>query len=194
MDHRRLQIMLESWKAPGLPRLNTAHQGKKSDGNSKYIPISSINYGYLPMNLDSPKVLWVDLSSPAPSDLLVGTTARLHVSPGTGIQTTLSKNNPQNSLFQVDDIVGSRVILIPYKGSTWLPTVHESCSDPFGWGYDMKNVNVSPSMHNVKYGYGAPVSSLEYFPIYYSSRATRYDAHREEEDWYLGRKWTPGWV
>lgn len=193
MDHRRLQIMLESRNAPGLPRLSKPRGNAKSHGNSRYLEVSSINYGYLPMNLDSPKVFWIDLTSPAPPDLLVGTPARLHISPGTGIQTTLSKNNPDNSLFEVDDIVGSRVILNPYKNSAWLPTVHESCSDPFGWGYDMKRTNVSPSMHNVKYGYGVPIASLEYTPVYYSERATRYDAHREEEDWYLGRRWTPGW-
>ena len=53
---------------------------------------------------------------------------------------------------------------IPYKGSGWLPTDHQPTSNPFGWGYDAETVDVSPSMHGVKYGFGAPVASLEYYP------------------------------
>jgi len=195
----RFAISQQSLRAPGLPHYPRASakcaatiQGK---GASKMLEITSINYDTLPMMLDSPKMLWVDLRSPAPLDLEVGNPVKLHLDPGCGIQTTFSKDNPWNSVFQVADIVGSRVVLSPYKGSTWLPTVHEACdSGSFGWGYDMNRINVRPLMQYPKYGYGASTSFLEYTPQYYSSRTTQLEAAQVEEDYYRGRRSIPGWL
>ena len=142
------------------------------DGKSvSYLKVSSINYDYIPMALESPKVLWLDLVDPAPRELLVGTPVRLHITPGRGLRTQISEKNLLNSVFQVEEIIGSRVVLVPYKGSAWVPTDH-SCN-PEGYGYDMRATDVSPSMHNVKYGYGVPVSLLEYTPVRYTARATQ---------------------
>jgi len=145
------------------------------------------------MSLDSPKTFWVDLVSPAPHDLLVGSPMRLHITPNRGIQTSVSPASPDNSVFEVTDIIGSRVILSPYKGSAWLPTVHSSCDNPMGWGYDMRMTNVGTDMHNTKYGYGSPVSYLEYHPVYYSERATQLQATQIQEDFYRGSRALPGW-
>ncbi len=190
--NRMFRTIDESWRAPGLPYPPQKQRGL-STGDSKFLAVSSINYDFLPMNLDSPKMLWVDLPNPAPEDLLVGTPAKLHITPGVGIQTNISVDNLKNSVFEVDDVIGSRVVLSPYKGSAWLPTNHAPCDSPFGWGYDTEWTNVSTSMHNNKYGYGTPVSFLEYQPVYYSHRATKLDAARIEEDWYRGTHKIPGW-
>ena len=138
-------------------------------------------------------MLWVDLPGPAPEDLMIGSPVKLHLGPNARIQTTLSKLNPYNSVFQVDDIVGSRIILNPYKGSVWLPTVHESCDSPFGWGYDMNRVNVSTSMHNDKYGYGVPISVLEYHPHRPSYEERLKNAREITEEYYWGSQYIPGW-
>lgn len=193
MDDFRRRIQRESSRAPGLPYppLQSHLPGRTS--STRYLQVSSVNYDYLPMCLDSPKVFWVDLIRPAPDDLLVGTPVRLHITPDRGIQTEMSRNSPRNSVFEVTDIVGSRVILSPYRGSAWLPTVHSSCDNPMGWGYNMRITNVSPSIHSTKYGYGAPVSYLEYNPIYASPRATNLEAAQMQEDFYRSTRFIPGW-
>ncbi len=187
----KLRTIRESTNAPGLPYF-PRHETYNS-GDSRLIEVVSVNYDYLPMNLESPKMFWIDLRFPAPEDLLVGSSVRLHMKPYQGIQTTLDVNSKYNSVFQVDDIVGSRIILSPYKGSAWLPTVHESCDNPFGWGYDMTQIDVKTSRHESKYGYGTSMTYLEYYPQFYSSRATRLEASRVEEDYYRGTKNVPGW-
>ena len=193
MSRRMYQIFEESFRAPGLPYPSPRQSRITATGTTHYLPVVSINYDYLPMALESPKTFWVDLISPAPYDLLIGTPVKLHITPNRGIRTSLNSTSPWNSIFEITDIIGSRVILSPYRGSAWLPTVHSSCDNPFGWGYDMKMANVSTNMHNVKYGYGSPVSYLEYHPVYYSSRATQLQATQMEEDFYRGSRFTPGW-
>lgn len=189
---RRVNTSIESLRAPGLP-VFSRDMKELLKVPSRYLKVSSVNYDYLPMSIDSPKTLWIDLVSPAPNNLLTGTPVKLHLSPGKGIQTTYSKFSKENSLFEVTDIIGSRIILSPYKGSTWLPTVHSSCSYPLDWGYDMRRTNVSTSMRNNKYGYGVPISLLEYKPVYYSTRATQLEAARVLEDYYRGSRHLPGW-
>ncbi len=145
---------------PGLPKYIPEHPQP-----TKVVPVLSVNYDYMPMLLESPKTLWIDLLKPAPFDLVVGKSVKLW----------MSVNGPSYFL-NVLDIVGSRIILAPhdpsrglagcknltacFKGSL-LPTVHNS----FGWGYDMNQVNRGAWMHNEKYGYGSPVSFLEYAPM-----------------------------
>lgn len=186
------EISRQSERAPGLP-YPPIGLGTRLPGTTHYLEVSSINYDYLPTALDSPKTLWVDLTCPPPGDMMVGTSARFHMTPNQGIQTQMSSRDPRNSWFEISDIIGSRVILSPYRGSTWLPTVHSSCDNPMGWGYGTRMTNVSTSMHNNKYGYGAPISYLEYHPIYYSNRATQLEAVQLEEDFYRGSKYSPGW-
>ena len=179
--------------APGLPfpPLKPFHSRGRE---SRIIPVLSINYDFIPLRLESPKVMWVDLKYPAPDDMLVGTPVKLHLSPRDRIQTTFSPYDPDNSVFQVDDVIGSRVLLAPYKGSTWLPTQHEPCNSPMGWGYNMKRTNVNTGMQGqVKYGYGVPISYLEYKPVYASRRATGLETELMEEDWYRGTGPVLGW-
>lgn len=155
---------------PGLPKIGNTPQKYPFNNSSKtkFIPVLSYNYDYLPMNLESPKVFWLDLFGPPPSDFEVGKPVRLLLDPSTGINTF--PGTTWNSVFYVDDIVGSRIILMPYQKSNWLPTIHQSVLNPFGWGYSSETVNVSPSMHGTKYGFGAPVASLEYYPSNYCIR------------------------
>ena len=123
----------------------------------KFLAISSINYGYVPSTLESPKTLYVTLNSPPPSDFRVGSTVRIQLHPGIGLNT----NNPGlNSVFTADDIIGKNVTLLPLSQS-WSPDL----GDPYqSWGYDMRRINVRPPQHNPEYGFGAPVSFLEYYP------------------------------
>jgi hypothetical protein len=162
-------IFSESKKAPGLPYLTTDLQRKYPfrGGGTKFIPVLSYNYDYLPMNLESPKVFWVDLPAQAPADFQVGRPVKLLLNAVEGIQTVSNPNSAWNSVFWVDDIVGSRVILSPFRGTGWLPTIHQPKTNPFGWGYSAETANVSFAMHSTpKYGFGAPVASLEYYPWY----------------------------
>jgi len=163
---QRRPITIESLNAPGLPYPPNPPLLSNTRPKTKITPLLSINYDYLPMSLESPKNLWVDLMFSPPSDMVVGTLSILHIAPQRGIQNAGGLNLPQSS-FEISDIIGSRLVLSPYKGSSWLPTVHSACDTPFGWGYNMNVTNVSPSMHSTKYGYGAPIAYLEYFPSYY---------------------------
>lgn len=168
-----MDYFLQTTRAPGLPIITSKLIEKypfSDTSKLKYIPVSSYNYDYLPMNLESPKVFWVDINGQAPYDFQVGVPVKLLLNAKQGIKT-LPDNSvvPQtwNSVFYVDDIVGSRIILSPYKGTKWLPTIHQPLTNPFGWGYSSETVNVSPSMHGVKYGFGAPVASIAYYPANY---------------------------
>jgi hypothetical protein len=107
----------------------------------KFLGIMSINYGYVPSTLESPKILYVTLNSPPPSDLRVGSTVRIQLRPGFGINT----NNPGlNSVFTVDDIIGKYVTLLPLS-QDW----YSDLGNPYqSWGYDMRQTNVRPPQHN----------------------------------------------
>lgn len=183
------QIASFTLRAPGLPSYPTSDCTQDKPRKGRLIEIVSLNYDNLPMELEAPKTFWVDLKSPPPKDLMVGNPVKLHLAPNCGLSTTFSPDSVWNSVFSVADIIGSRVILNPYKGSTWIPTLHNSC----GWGYDMNRVNVRPAMQYSKYGYGSTISFLEYQPQYYSSRATQLEAVQLEEDYYRGRRHIPGW-
>ncbi len=151
--------------APGLP--NMPQIAKHQDSDVHFLPFVSINYDYIPDALETPKVLWVQLARPAPKNLRVGSWVRLHMTPWKGINTgTIGK-----SIFYVEDIIGSKVILAPHRDSKWLPTDH-SCA-PEGWGYDLRRVNVRPSRQTHNYGYGLSISYLEYHPHYYVDEPAR---------------------
>jgi hypothetical protein len=123
----------------------------------KFLAISSINYGYVPSTLEYPKTLYVTLERPPPSDFRVGSTVRIQLRPGIGINT----NNPGlNSVFIADDIVGKNVILLPLSDN-WKADL----GNPYQtWGYDMRRTNVRPPQHSSEYGFGAHQSFLEYYP------------------------------
>jgi hypothetical protein len=187
------QIIEESFRSPGLPYFPSNIPNFSKSENNRFLSVSSLNYDYLPMNLESPKMLWLDLVRPPPLDFTVDSVVKLHVAPNTLIQTTLSEYSPNNSIFQVDDIIGSRVVLNPYKGSAWLPTTHEPCDSHHGWGYDMNKINIGSYTYSDKYGYGAPISSLEYYPDNPSLEEKMRDAVQLETNYYRGSKWIPGW-
>ena len=162
--------------------------GYLSRGPTKFLQISSINYDYVPMNLDGPKVLWLDLKHSPPSDLEVGTPIRLHIHPFKGLS-----GKQQNSIFEIQDIHGSRVVLLPYRGTKWLPTFHSRCDSPFGWGYDMRRANVAPSMHNTKFGYGIPVSYIEYLPSRFDEKPVMAEIVAMERAIHQLDGTVPGW-
>lgn len=190
-----------------LPRAPQGGFSQFASIPSRRIPFSSINFDYIPTTLESPRNLFVELSSPAPSDLLVGTPVRVHIEPGK-YGSRFSKH-----LFHIDDVIGSRVVLVPYRPSSvpgtgaWMPTDHLSCGNPRlppsdggvqqrTWGYNLRTTRVSPSMHpSSQYGYGASIGELEYFPLEYNNRATQLQAVRMEEGWYgtSARPIVPGW-
>jgi len=166
-------IISQSTKAPGLPILTQhlrrrypfSNEDMQSFESVKYIPVLSYNYDYLPMNLESPKVFWVDIAGQAPNDFEVSKPVKLLLNATEGIRTLSNPKDNWNSVFWVDDVVGSRIILSPFRGTGWLPTIHQPTSNPFGWGYSAETVNVSAAMHSTsKYGFGAPVASLAYYP------------------------------
>lgn len=166
--------MNKNYYLPGLPSVEDLpyRYPFTNSSRTKIIPVLSYNYDYLPMYLESPKVFWIDLNGPAPPDLEIRKPVRLLLDPSTGINTF--PGTTWNSVFYVDDIIGSRVVLLPYKESNWLPTMHQPITNPFGWGYTSTTVDVSPSMRSTKYGFGAPVASLEYYPNTYSVRSFDY--------------------
>lgn len=133
---------------------------------TKFLQVDSINYDYLPTQLESPKVLWVTLKFPPPSDFRVDTLVRLHLKPGVGIET--SKTPSLNSTFYVNDIIGLRVFLMP-STNEWRPDKVGKRRKNFGWGYDMRQINVRPSRQDWLYGYGDTTSFLEYHPIIYTN-------------------------
>jgi hypothetical protein len=190
----KTQIIKESFKDPDLPFFPSRIPNFSHSRGTKFLEVSSLNYDYLPMNLEGRKMLWIDLvRSPPPEDFNVDSVVKLHVGPNRLIQTTLSKYSPNNSIFQVVDIVGSRIVLNPYKGSAWLPIIHEAADSHHGWGHDMNKNNMSSNMNTTKYGYGSPVSKLEYYPDNPSFQEILEDATQLDQNYYRGSKWIPGW-
>lgn len=134
---------------------------------AQVLEVESINYDYIPSQLESPKMLWVALKYPPPKDFRVDTLVRLHLKPGVGIKT--SPGMPSlNSTFYVNDIIGLRVMLLPSTPG-WTPNgVRGGCKN-FGWGYNMRKMNVRPSRQNWLFGYGASTAFLEYHPVLYTT-------------------------
>jgi len=118
--------------------------------------VLSINYDYLPTELDSKKVLWVQLER-RPRDLQVGKSALFYFSPNRGTIPGIKQ-----PLFYIMDIVGTRVILTPYQEEEWIPTFHTACNNPFGWGYSTRILNMQPNIKTPFYGYGTSPSFLRY--------------------------------
>lgn len=207
-------------RAPGLPTAPQGGFGQFEQLNKQKLAVSSVNFDYIPGALESPRSLWVELATPPPSTLTVGTPVRLSVGPNS------SGSRFHNLLFEIDDIIGGKIVLLPYKQQAharpWLPTFHsapnvpdfessrayttgtdpyrgERPGEPRGhgeglWGYDLRTVAVSPSMHHsYQYGYGVPSSYLEFTPMLYTNRATQLQATRMKEGWYDDYPIMPGW-
>ena len=127
----------------------------------KFLAISSINYGYVPSMMESPKALFVTLKFPPPRDFRIESTVRLQLRPGVGIDTSNSSTNTEsNSVFGVEDIVGMNIILKPLS-HYWSPDLGNPSQV---WGYDMRRNDVRPLRQDWHYGYGAHQSFLEYYP------------------------------
>lgn len=128
-----------------------------SNLTTKFLQVLSINYDYLPTSVESPRQIFIDLIRPPPLDLKVGSPVRLHEAPGIRVRN-----------FTVDDISGSRIVLIPFVQNgrfTFNPIVH-NCN---GWGYNTATLDVSTSHHSVAYGYGMGRAQLEYLPTHTQS-------------------------
>ncbi len=124
---------------------------------SRFLEITSINYGYPPATLESPKALYVTLKFHVPSDFRVGSTVRIHLRPGIGINT---ENPGLDSVFIAEDIIGMNVVLTPLS-HYW----RGDLGNPYQtWGHDMRKTNVRPLTASWDYGYGSSVSFLEYYP------------------------------
>lgn len=145
-----------------------------TDYQTKLVKIISANYGFMPISLEMPKTFWVDLVDLPPQDLRVGTKARIHIPP---VSSIYLNTNMKDITFEVQDILGSRVVLAPssrvpnvlygpfggYHHSSGYPFY--STPSPFGWGIETTSPPSSfntPSMTNVKFGFGMPVGMLEY--------------------------------
>ncbi len=124
----------------------------------KFLAISSINYGPVPTIQDSNNVLFATARYHPPSDFRVDSTVRLHLSPGVGINT--NPNPGLNSVFVVIDIVGMHIVLKPLSNS-WRPDLGKPGQV---WGYDMNKTNVRPPNNYWQYGFGTPITFLEYYP------------------------------
>ena len=131
--------------------------------DTKKLEVLSIHYDYVPGLLEGPKMVWVNLRWP-PRELLPGMRVRIHARPG-----ALLGNNSNEGFFIIDDIVGTRVTLVPATignsdrsvgnpAKRFDPRTHSSD----GWGYNMKQLAVRPGIHDQFYGYGVPVSFLEF--------------------------------
>lgn len=179
MSRKFSLIAVASKYAPNLASPPSPHRNYNTD--NRFLEVTSVNYDYIPSEIEAPKQLWVDLPSPAPENLHVGSTVRLHISPNVGIRTIGEWRSPRNSSFQVGDIIGSRIVLVPFRGTGWMPTSH-SCS-PFGWGYDTTWTDVRPTMHNTKYGYGTASTYLEYYPAVHKLPYTYYNDESWWDNW-----------
>lgn len=156
---------LPSHFLPGLsnpPPLDDFYIQGILNNRSKFLPIISLNFDYIPMSLESPRQLWLDLVEPAPYDLHTQSPVRIHLNEERGIDNAVKGMPWTLSMFNVEDIIGSRIVLTPYRGSTWLPNEHSEY--PGGWGYDTSTVNVRPPFRYTKFGYGAARAFLEYTP------------------------------
>lgn len=205
----RLQRRVD--RAPGLPYAPQGGFSQFEKLGTEKLPVTSINFDYIPGSLESPRSLWVELASYPPSTLNVGTPVRVHTGP------TSSDARFHLLLFEIDDIIGNKVVLLPYKrqqqARPWLPTFHspaiapgaqEALSQAVGsqgagpgdglWGYDFRNLAVSPAMYSSQsYGYGHPTAYLEFTPLMYTDRASQLQAVRMKEGWYADYPIVPGW-
>jgi len=107
------------------------------------LEIISIEYGYNPLALESPKQLWIVLKFPAPRDLKIGEKVRVY----------LGTNSKLNSVYEIEDKIGYRVSLNPLK-------LQIASKD--AWSYDRQVNNAKFLRHNWHYGYGDTHSFLEY--------------------------------
>lgn len=139
------------------------------------LEIADVNYDYVPTLLESPKQLYVTLKFPPPPDMMPGTIARIVIDKGVSKHPM---NNPQSSIFYVDDIVGLRVVLVPFKENSKRehilmpndpsrcpanPPLHNGCL-PSGWGFDMRKQDIEDGLIDWLYGFGRSVAHLEYQP------------------------------
>ena len=133
------------------------------------IAFYNINYSF-PSNLRSyPKSLWVSTQYPVESQCL---------RPGSFVRIVSSapEFQPPNNLMRVQNVVGTRIVLIPsiardahpvptftpYQPQTfgrdsmgWTPLSHG-----YQWGYDTREADVVPHNRNWLHGNGEPVGYL----------------------------------
>lgn len=141
---------------------------------TKKLDIANVNYDHVPTLLESPKQLYVTVRFPPPSDFMPGTIVRFVIlgSPKYNFP------NEQSNLFMVDDIVGLRIILVPFQPNEkrkdiYLPNDPSSCFNSSlgsGWGFNMRKQGISSFMKDWIYGYGNTVAQIEYQPRTNSSQ------------------------
>ena len=115
--------------------------------------VVSVEFGYNPIMLESPRQLWITLKFPASNILKPGQKIRLNMDDKIGINTD-GIGRESNSVFIIDDVVGYRISL---KTSGKMPD--------FSVGYDTRTKNVGSSRQNWHYGYGDARSYIEFYPM-----------------------------
>lgn len=167
---------------PEYPKTN-----KLISGTKNRLEIVSINYDYIDPSSDSPRMFFVELLRPPPKDFTVRIPVKVIMN-GNIIRTT---NGKYNGYFYVSDIIGTKVILLPYRTSMWNPAIHSAG----GWGYTLLNQPPNAYQHNTTYGYGQNSNSfIEYTDsISYSSRTTQMDRVLLNEARYRSTETLPGW-
>lgn len=107
------------------------------------VDLLSINFGYLPTEVFGRRVMWVDLQSPAPSNMKINSDCYIIFPTG-----KYSMN------LKIEDISGTRVVLGPLMR---LPIQVE-----FGHTVTQTKRSTVDLNHNWKYAYGSPSSKLVY--------------------------------
>jgi hypothetical protein len=142
----------------------------------KFIPIASVNYDFIPTEMGGmPKVWWVDLPAPAPSQLKIGMHTIVRVS---YITSMFVREALHNKLFEIGDIIGTRVMLVSASPDRTLAGhLHKEIAaylgnnsgypsyktSPFGWGVTTTypTAPYKPDQFQIKYGVGPPLGFLE---------------------------------
>lgn len=169
----------------GLPNYPKSNRHLSEQKNR--LEIVSINYDYIDSAVDSPRMFFVELLRPPPSDFNVRIPVKI-VLRGNIIRTSLGE---YNGYFYVSDIIGTKVILLPYRTSLWNPAIHSAG----GWGYTLLNLPPDAYHHNITYGYGQNSDSyIEYSDkVSYSDRASQRDRTLLKDSHYRITKTLPGW-
>lgn len=125
------------------------------------IPFYSINYDFVPTSPNGYKALWVALKQPLGNDLPIGTILR--------VVTANPYFKPPNDRFKVQDVIGTRVVLVPVHvrpapRTAFVPyQPQQTGRDAYGWepwthgpqwGYMTRQPDTLPWLQDKNWTYG----------------------------------------